>query len=230
MSIATAADLIHMSFADLGVIRVGETLSTGIQNDALIRLNTFVNSAAIQQVMSFLQKHTTYSLQSGVSRYTFGVGGTFNTAARPQKATAWRALSGTFGSGGLVLTMEELQAQSKAAFGETTSIPSLVGADTASPLITVGVNPIPNSAPGTLELSYYSAITAFALLTTTLASVGFPDGWEEFLHFNFAIALLPRYGRQGFKPDALIVNAQNAKEALANLNRPAGQQASPVAA
>lgn len=221
----TAQELALESLCDLGVIRPGETPSSTVLADLLVRLNSFVNSVAVEQLMSFLQKHTTYSLQAGVSRYTFGVGGTLNTAARPIKATAWRAYYGTFSSGGNVLTMEELQAASQAPHGESSSIPVAVGADTANPLITVGVHPIPNATPGTLELSYSTPIPAFALLTTTLASIGFPDGWEEFLHLNFALAILPRYGRQGFSPDALIKMAQLAKERLATLNAPqAGAQ------
>ncbi len=220
----TAQELAIESMCDLGVIRPGEGLTSTVLADLLIRLNQFIGSASVEQLMTWLQKHTSYTLQAGVSRYTFGVGGTFNTAARPIKATAWRSVYGTFSSGGPVVTMEELQAASQAPHGEASSIPVAVGADTASPLMTIGVHPIPNSAPGTLELSYWNAITPFAALSTTLASIGFPDGWEEFLHQNFAIAILPRYGRQGFNPEALIKMAQLSKERLANLNAPAAQQ------
>lgn len=222
----TAQDIIVESFCDLGVYRPGDTPSTTVLNDGLVRLNQFVGSVSVEQLMTFLQKHTSYSLQSNVSRYTFGVGGVFSTALRPVKATAWRALYGSFSSGGPVVTLEELDSASRASLGETTAIPGVVGADTAYPLITVGVHPMPNANPGSVELTYYTAIPSFAALATTLVSVGFPDGWEEFLHFNFAIALLPRYGRQNFSPDALIKNAQLAKEKLATLNAP---QAGPAA-
>ncbi len=220
----TAQELALESMTDLGVTRVGEVPSPGILADLLIRLNQFVSSVSIEPLLSFLQKHTVETLQSGVSRYTVGVAGAFPTVARPMKLTAWRALSGTFSSGGMVVTFEELQAASQATLGETSALPRVVGADTASPLMNLGVHPIPN-AGSSLELTYTIAITPFASLSTTLASVGFPDGWEEFLHFNFALALLPRYGRQGFSPDALIKNAQLAKEKIAALNQPTPQQA-----
>ncbi len=219
----TADELIAESFQDLGVIRVGESLSTAVKADALIRLNQFVSSVSTEQLMTWLQKHTVYNLSAGVSRYTFGVGGTFGTVAAPMKVTGWRATYGSFVSGGKILTFEELQAESQATLGETTSLPRMVGADNSLPWKTIGVHPVPNSTPGQLELSYWSAIGEFALSTTTLASLGFPDGWSEFLHFGFAVALLPRYGRQGFNPEALIKNAQLSKEKLATLNAPTQQ-------
>ncbi len=213
----TAQELALESMTDLGVTRVGEVPSPGILADLLIRLNQFVSSVSIEPLLSFLQKHTVETLQSGVSRYTVGVAGAFPTVARPMKLTATMPT-------GILSPNEELQAASQATLGETSALPRVVGADTASPLMNLGVHPIPNAA-ASLELTYTIAITPFASLSTTLASVGFPDGWEEFLHFNFALALLPRYGRQGFSPDALIKNAQLAKEKIAALNQPTPQQA-----
>lgn len=217
----TAQELAIESLCDLGVTRPGETPSTTVLADLLIRLNQFVGSVSIESLMSFLQKHTSYNLTAGVSRYTFGVGGTMDTVARPMKLTAWRASYASFSSGGKVVTFEELQEASMATLGETSALPRVVGADTANPLMNVGVHPRPSLTPGVLELTYTNAITPFAALNTTLASVGFPDGWEEFLHQNFAIAILPRYGRQGFSPDALIKLAQLSKERIAALNQPA---------
>lgn len=216
----TAQELALLSFADLGVIRPGEVPSTTVLDDLLVRLNSFVASAGVEPLMTFLRKLATFNLAAGTSRYTFGVGGSFNVAARPVRATGWKGAYGTFSDGGQTVTIEEVQAASKAAHGETTPFPSIVGTDTTSPLINVAIFPAPNSAPGTLELTYFTEIPQFAALTTTLASIGFSDGWEEFLHLNFALVLLPRYGRQGFSPDALIKMAQLSKEKLATNNAP----------
>lgn len=102
------------------------------------------------------------------------------------------------------------------------AVPMFVAADATSPLINLEVFPTPAAAPGSLLLAYYTALTQFADLTTVYT---FPDGWDDFLHYDLAIALLPRYGRQGFNPEALIKNAQLAKEKIAALN--GAQQAPP---
>jgi hypothetical protein len=100
-----------------------------------------------------------------------------------------------------------------------------VGADMAYPLINVGVFPTPSATPGQIELSFWTAVTQFADLTTPYV---LPDGWEDFLHFDLAMALLPRYGRQGFDPTVLAGNAQTSKAKIADLNRSA--QPAPQAA
>ncbi len=153
------------------------------------------------------------------------MGGTLGVAARPIRATAWKAAYGPFSDGGVIVTIEEVAAASKAAHGEVTAFPAIVGADTTNPLINVAVHPVPSGTPGTLELIYYTAIPQFAALTTTLASVGFPDEWEELLYPGYALALLPRYGRQGYNPEALVKKAQLAQDRIAALNQPTPQQA-----
>lgn len=222
----TGESVVNLAMADLGVIRPGEAVSTTVMTDCLLRLNQMLASLSIEQLMSQSKRVGSFPLSAGVSRYTFGVGGGFGTAVRPQKATAWRASYGNFQSGGPVLTFEELQSVSRDGVGGSATIPSAVGADTSSPLINVGVFPVPGSVAGTLELTYWIALVPFV---TGAAAVDWPDGWGDFLHFSLAIELSPRYGRQGANPSALISNFQMAKAKVADLNRSASQQAPPPA-
>lgn len=212
----TAGGIINEAFCDLGVIRPGEGVSATVMADCLMRLNQRLAAHSIEQLMAQTHVHTQYALQQGIVRYSMGVGGTFFTTSRPLKVTGWRANYGNFYSSGPVLTFDELQAASRDSLGSTTSIPSAVGADTAYPLINVGVYPPPSSAAGTLELSYWAALTQFIASTD---AVNLPDGWEDFLHWDLAVALLPRYGRQGVDPTVLLSNAQQAKAKIADLNR-----------
>lgn len=213
---STSGGIINQALADLGVIRPGETVSATVTADCLLRLNQRLSAHSIEQLMAQTHVHTQYALQNGVVRYSMGVGGTFFTSSRPLKVTGWRANYGNFFSAGPILTFDELQAASRDSLGSTTSIPSAVGADTAYPWINVGVFPPPSSAAGTLELSYWAALTQFISSTDV---VSLPDGWEDFLHTDLAVALLPRYGRQGFDPTVLLANAQTAKAKIADLNR-----------
>ncbi len=218
----SAQTIILEALADLGTIRPGDTPPTLVMTDMLLRLNQRMYAHSIEGMLAQTQQHNTYPLQANTTRYTMGVGGTFNTNTRPEKVTGWRATYGTFFSGGKILTFDELQQASKGdALGSSSSIPSAVGADVAYPLINIGVFPAPNAFPGLVELSFYGALTQFNDLTTTYT---FPDGWDDFLHYDLAMAVLPRYGRQGFDPSVLASNATAAKGKILNLNAPAAPQ------
>ncbi len=217
----TARIIINEALADLGTIRPGDTMPDLVMNDMLVRLNQRMYAHSIEGMLAQTQQHNTYQLQTNVVRYTMGVGGVFNTNTRPEKVTGWRAVYGTFFSGGKILTFDELQQASRGdSLGSTSSIPSAVGADVAFPLITVGVFPAPNAFPGLIELSFYGALQQFADLNSVYT---LPDGWDDFLHYDLAFASLPRYGRQGVDPSVLSTNAQSAKGKILALNAPAAQ-------
>ena len=219
----TALTVISEALADLGVIRPGEVVSTTVQTDCLLRLNQRMSAHSIEQSLVQTNVHSTYNLQAGVSRYTFGVGGVFSTSTRPEKISGWKASFGFFQVGGSVLTFAQLQAQSKDGIGTTSVIPAMLGADVAYPLINIAIFPAPSAFPGLLELSYWAALSQFADLNST--NYTFPDGWDDFLHFDLAMALLPRYGRQGFDSAALAANMQTSKAKILTLIQAPGVQA-----
>ncbi len=215
----SAKTIINQALADLGTIRPGDTMPALVMDDLLLRLNQRMLAHSIEGMLAQTNQHDIYNLQSGVSHYTLGIGGSFGTNTRPEKVTGWRAFYGPFFSGGKILTFDELQQASKGdSLGSLSSIPSAVGADVAYPLINIGVFPAPNAFPGQIEISFYGALQQFADLNATYT---FPDGWDDFLHFDLAYAVLPRYGRQGVDPTALANNAQSAKGKILALNAPA---------
>ena len=214
---ATAGDIINEALQDLGVIRPGETVSATVTADCLLRLNQLISALSTEQLMAQGTKFvSSYNLQAGISRYTFGVGGTWNTASRPQKITGWRCSYGTFQSGGAMMTMEELDSISRDSGGTAKTLPDAVGSDAAYPTINVGVFPTPGSPAAAIELIWYGTLTQFAATTD---AVTLPDGWNDMLHFNLAIALHPRYGRQNFDMTTLAANAQNSKAKIVELNK-----------
>jgi hypothetical protein len=252
---STAQAIIGLALEDLGVIRPGETVSTTVLNNCLLRLNQRMLAHSTEDLVPQTAVNATYNLQVGVSRYTLGAGGVFNSSVRAMRVRAWKAAFGIYTTGGRPLSFAEMDAaaaESVVAFQkanaevyaaqaalvgqvrgimapynqalfftfpsptlELVSVPLFLAADTSYPLINIGVFPAPAYA-GTLELSYLTALTEFASLAGTLT---LPEGWEDFLHFDLAMALLPRYGRQGFNPEVLAANAQNAKAKLVDLNR-----------
>lgn len=102
----------------------------------------------------------------------------------------------------------------------TAQVPLILAADANYPLLNIEVFPVPATA-ATLELSYWTALTQFADLTTVYT---FPDAWEDFLHFDLAMSMT-RYQRAGFDLAPLAAAAQNAKAKIADLNRSLQQQA-----
>jgi hypothetical protein len=214
-------ELIDQAFVDLGTIRPGMSITALMRSDAQKRLNQLLGTLSAEGLTAFNQVTGTWNLQFGVTSYTLGVGGSLGTGARAQRVTAWRAsYGGVLSSGGRPLSLDEFGAAAAEAqpLGETASIPKIVGADTAYPLINIRILPPPNHLPGQLELAYWTPISQVADFGATIA---LPDGWENMLHFNLAVALAPQYARQGGPTAELLANAQNSKASLVSQNAPA---------
>lgn len=215
---STPRSIIAQAFQDLKVLPPGGSVSTTVENDAFVYLNQLISSLSIEGPTAFNQVRQIFNLAYGSASYTLGSGGSFATTGgkRAVKVTSWRATyGGVLSSGGVPLSMEEFGAQAKQIIGESAPIPSLVGVDTAYPLINVRVHPPPSVTVGTLELGYWTPITQFATVTDVLA---FEDGWEEMLHFNLAVILFPQYGRTGGIDPVLAANAQNSKARIVAMN------------
>lgn len=210
------SELITQSFLDMGTIQPGEVITADMQSDAFTRLNQLLGSLSAEGTTAFNQIMQNFVLVAGQPAYTLGVGGTFGTLTRAQRATAWRAsYGGILSRGGMVLSIPDFDAQAMQHGGELASIPQIVGADTAFPLVNLRVWPPPSAQPGLLELAYWTPVTAFVAPTDVIA---LPQGWEDMLHFNLAIKLYPQYARQGGIPPELAANAQNSKLALVQQN------------
>jgi hypothetical protein len=214
-------DLIDQAFVDLNVIQVGEAITTAMRTDARNRFNQLLSSLSTEGLTAFNQTTGTFPLVSGLTNYTLGVGGMFNIAVRAQRVTAWRAtFGGILSSGGRALSLEEFGASAMQAqpAGETAPIPKILGADTAYPLINIRILPPPGASPGLLELAYWTPITQVTDFTADISGV--PEGWQQMLHFNLAVALSSQYTRGGISQE-LAANAQNSKASLVSQNAPA---------
>jgi hypothetical protein len=223
---ALVSDIINEAFVDLGVITVLETISSGMQADAFLRLNQLLDSLSAEGLVIPNQITQAFSLQASITAYTLGVGGNLITTARAMKVTAWRAYyAGVLHSGGRVLSMAEFGEQAKQQLGETTPIPHIVGADTAYPLINVRVFPPPSNTPGTLELSFYTPMAQFATVNDT---INLPQGWQDMLHFNLAKRLYPQYPRPSNREHVWAM-AQETKAALMVENTMTAPQPQPAA-
>lgn len=218
MPSVTGLSIAQQAYEQLGVIQPGDTPSTTLKANALDALNGMLSSISAEQYSVFTQTFQTFSLVSGQPAYTLGVGGTMGTASRAQKAVAWSASSGNFRVSGPVLSFPEFQTQAQDPLGSTATLPRIVGADEAYPLINLRVHPVPSATPGNIEIAYWTPVSQFVLITDTITV---PEGWYQMLWSNLAVILYPKYARVGGLPPELAAIAQNSKAALVQQNSPA---------
>lgn len=213
------SDVIQLSYEDLAVVQPGETISTTLQTAGFTTLNGLLGSLNAERYTAFQKVLQTFPLQAGQSAYTLGSGGSFATTGnlRAQRVEAWSAFSGNFRTGGDILSFPEFQAKAVDPAGGSTTLPLIVGADEAFPLINVRVFPTPATGPGQIELAYWTPLLAFAAVGSTIT---LPEGWINMLRFNLAVLLYPRHARLGGLPPELAANAQNSKASLVQQNAP----------
>lgn len=216
------SDLIQLSYEDLAVVQPGEAISTTLQTVGFTTLNGFMGSLSAEKYSAFKQVLRTFALQAGVPGYTLGAGGTFDTTVRAQRAEAWSAFSGNFRTGGRILSFPEFQEQAKDPVGGSSTLPAIVGADEAYPLINLRVFPMPGVAPGQIEIAYWTPLVQFAAVGD---AISLPEGWINTLRYGLAVLLYPRHARLGGLPPELAANAQNAKQSLVSQNLPEGAAA-----
>jgi hypothetical protein len=231
------SDIILQAFVDIGTITPGETITTAMQTDAFTRSNQLLGSLSTEGAMAFNQVMQQFNLLPGAAIYTLGSGGTFNTTGglRAQRVTIWRATFSDMVKGGPVLSLAEFAsaaALEQKALAELNTqalltgqiasfpspigapIPSVVGADTAYPLINVRIFPAPLVQAGVIELGYWTPFAAFATVGDT---VNFPPGYEEMFHWNLGLEIFPQFGRPSMK-DVVVAMAQKTKASIIQQN------------
>lgn len=202
---------------DLGAVASGETPSAGEMADCLAMGNLILAQWSLEELMNPVPGHSTLTLVSGTWQYTVGPSGTWVVSVKPTRIKAAKAYSGAFARGMKVSPMEQFNAEVSSPFGETASLPALLGYDNAATNINVAVFPIPNAA-GFVVLDYWamSAFTPFAALAD---AVSLSQGLETALRFALAIAMYPQFPRlQGEALQTLAAMAQNAKQAVMAIN------------
>jgi len=211
----TVADLIDEAFIDLAVIQPGETISADMLANTFRMINQLISSWSGERLVNPNQTHGNFTPVAGTSSYTFGAGGTFNTAAVPVQVTGWSQSSGNFSNGGKIISYDEFRTKTLNATARRSVLAELVTCDQNYPLMAIEMFPPPDTAPGTLRLDYYMVMTAFAATSTT---VNLPPAYEQALHFNLAVAMAPQYARSGGVTPELAANAQNSKAVIVQKN------------
>lgn len=209
----TVRDLITASLLDLGVIASGESPTAAEAQDAFRRVNLLLETWRLESLLTFSIDTVTLVL-TGAASYTWGSGGAI-PSTRPVRLHA-AAQRSTVAGQTLDYPLDiltDLEYESIALKGLTTSVARWVYLDRAYPLATLSTYPILPSGD-TLLLYVWHPLTAFASLDT---SITLPPGYELALQTNLSIELSSSY-RDSTLTQALIAQATRSKALLKAIN------------
>lgn len=187
---ATPRDWIKRSMRLIGAMATGETPSAEELSDGLSVLNAMLDTWSNQRFLIHARVREEFSLVAGTSSYTFGTGGTFNSA-RPLSVDRFGIIP--VGEA-LEIPIEEVNQDDWALITTKTtqsSYPSKVFLTGSYPLQTVKVWPVPTTA-ATLVVYSKKPLSRFASASTTIE---LPEGYEEAVVYNLAKRLAPEYGK-----------------------------------
>jgi hypothetical protein len=205
----TVRDLIMDSLGMLGALGIGDTLSAEDAALCLRKLNQLAESINMDDRMVHAITRTVTALTPGTGTYTYGTGGTLNTA-RPTFIESASVLIGTNETGLYLFSASEWAAISdKSATG---SYPVGAYFDGSAPLNNVILWPAPTSACSLVVYSWLAKDT-FASVNTVLA---LPPGYEQFYEANLALNVAPFFH---VDPTAVLLQmAVNSRSVIQSVN------------
>ena len=200
----TARDLITATLRSIRVLGVGDTLLAEDANDALARLNDWIDGLALERLSIFYVLRTLKLLANDTASYTIGTGGDINIV-RPTHIEAAGLVQDVNADPPFERPLEVWTDQRWQGCRQKdlrSTYPQAVYYDhnwvdaTASGngLATLYVWPIPYDC-ATTQLVLYTpvALQEFATLDTDYT---FPPGYRRFIRTNFAAEIASEYGKQ----------------------------------
>ncbi len=182
----TALSIIKSAMRKGGILVKSETPDADEANDALEALNDLLASFSNDSMMATARVLENFTLSSGVTDYTIGAGGTFNTQG-PVKLIAAYVRVGTID---YYLDIVSDENYATIPLKNTGAIPEHLNYTNGYPLSTIKLYPSPSSGY-TLYLLSEKELTSFTLNQT----VDLPPGWKRMLVHNLAVELCSEYGQ-----------------------------------
>lgn len=219
----SATNLIYGALRIIGVLRPGGTTSPENMEDALVSLNDMVDSWNTERLTVIAIRADIYPLVANQANYQIGPDAADFDTQRPIKIERATLQNPSSPGNDLPLALLTLdQYVSLGIKGTTSTIPTGVYYDHASPIGNLSFYPVPNDAP-TFTLYTWQAVSGFGDLTT---GYSFPPGYALALRFNLAVQLLDQ-NVMGMKMPARVnresieAKAREYKSFIKNLNLPA---------
>lgn len=195
MPITTARDIVKASMRKANVLGKGVDLDAYEASNALDELNNMLSDWDIEGDLIFNETIETFNLTDGVSDYTIGSGGDFDTS-RPVNIAA-----ATVKSGGSDYSLEAYTREEYAKITEKNvqSIPRYYFYDDNFPLATLRLYYTPTNTDS-ITLYTDKPMTEFASLNTAYEM---PKYYRSALIYNLVPRIMMEYGKS---PDAVIIN------------------------
>ena len=204
---ATALNIIERALLDLTVLGENESASARQASDGLVYLNDLIQSLDNEGLTIYATTTDSFTL-TGAASYTFGTGGTFNSARPLTVESAYMTISGNDYSPITIINQDQYNAiVDKTSTG---SVPTCIFVSYEYPLAKVYVYPVPSS--GTLNVVTTKPLTEPA---TSATSLSMPSGYERMLRLNLAVEMMAQYSATN---QLIMQMAQKAKSDIKRLN------------
>lgn len=208
----TALDIIKRAMKIAGVLGQNETPTSSEADDGLVALNDMLDSWSTDRtyIYSILQEN--FPLSNGVTTYTIGTGGTFNTNRPIAIDNVFIRLNGAD------FPVKEIDSQDYNSITVKTTnggIPQYYFYNPSFPLATISLWGAP-SAGTVIYLNTWQQMTQFADLATNYS---LPQGYARALVYGLAMEIAPEYGVR-LTPEAMTT-AVTSQANIRNRNLPA---------
>lgn len=207
----TVREICEDALVEIGAKAPNDAMTAQDGAYALRALNRMIGKWNTDELMVYTVNRDLYDLQAGKQAYTIGTGGDFNVP-RPVKTTAASVLLSS-GVEVPIRLLNDQEWQDIAVKSTPSSFPTSIWIAGNVPLNTIYCWPVPSDATVKLVLYNWGKTEAFASLND---SVVFPNGYEEALVTNLAVALSNSYGTQ--PAPSLVMRAAVAMDAIKSLN------------
>lgn len=183
-----AQEIIDAAYSEIRYKKAGYALTSEDVVLGLGKLNRMLSGWALEDLLIPHRTTETFTLSVGVSSYTIGVGGVFNTV-RPVSIGACILSDG---SSVFVLGSPNLDQFEHLATDYIDRLPSAYYYEPLDPLGVLRFDTGPDIAYS-LKLHSFKPTTGFAALTT---ADSFPSEYEEVVISNLAVRLAPDCGKE----------------------------------
>jgi hypothetical protein len=216
----TVEELIRASLRKITAYASGESPTANELSDGLSALQSMLRRWASKKILVFASTKESFTLTAGTYLYTFGVGGTFNSA-RPYEVVGAYVLDGTGVTHGVDI-ISEGKYRSISVKG-TASRPYALFFHPTYPLAEVYLYPVPDSGES-LYIDSFKPFTETSSIDATTSTLAFPPNYEEALIYNLAVRLSSEFGKavtievaalaESSYSDILHLNAANQMETV----------------
>lgn len=207
----TVREICEDALIEIGAKSVSDSMPAEDAAYALRTLNRMLGKWNTEELMVYTVNRDAYSLVSGQQSYTIGTGGDFSTP-RPVRIQAASVLLSS-GAEIPIDIINDQEWQATVMKSTASTFPTKIWITGNVPLNTIWCWPVPSDSTVDLVLYTWGKTEAFTSINDTVV---FPNGYEEALVTNLAVALSNSYGTQ--PSPSLSLRAADAKSKIESLN------------